>query len=123
MRRYVLAARAAFLVLWSAAAAFQQNTLPNPDDFIPAGPHCQSRVRVAAIVQTPAVNWPKTYRCELTFHTCQGVRSINSSERLGGRGMCDDYRGVATALAGRVICCDQGSREEGPQPAAKGEQH
>jgi hypothetical protein len=120
MRRYVLAAAAAFFVLCSAAAAFQQNTLPNPDDFVPAGPHCQSRVRVGAIVQTPAVNWPKTYRCELTFHTCQGVRSISSSERPGGRGMCDDYRGVAAALAGRAICCDQGSREESPQAAAKG---
>jgi hypothetical protein len=87
-----------------------QNLLPNPAEFIPAGPQCQRRVNMSPIVGTPAVDWPRTYQCVLTFHTCTGPRTIRSSVRPGGEGMCADYWGVHDALAQRQICCDQGSR-------------
>jgi hypothetical protein len=93
-----------------------QNTLPNPTDFVPAGPHCQRRVNVSPWVGTPEVNWPKTFQCVLSIHTCRGVKTYRSAERPGGDGMCDDYWSVHHALANREICCDPGSREEKQQP-------
>jgi hypothetical protein len=103
-----------FLVPVSAAGQEPtvQNALPNPADFIAAGPFCERRVAVSPIVTTPGVNWPLTYQCVLDIHTCEGVKVIRSSERPGGEGMCDDYRSVYSALAQREICCDAGERED-----------
>jgi hypothetical protein len=96
-----------------------QNQLPNPGDFIPAGPHCKKRVNMAPWVGTPAVDWPKTYQCVLTYHTCHGPKTVRSSVRPGGTGMCDDYWAVHDALANREICCDQGERKEQKPEASR----
>jgi hypothetical protein len=125
MRRTVLLA-AVFLLAPclfpdpAAAGAPQQpvqNLLPDPAAFIPAGPQCQRRVNMSPWVGTPAVDWPTTYRCELTIHTCGGPRTTASSVRPGGTGMCADYWAVQQALANREICCDPGSREAPPPRA------
>jgi hypothetical protein len=89
-----------------------QNTLPDPADYVAAGPHCQRRVNVSPWVGTPVVEWPKTYRCVLDIHTCDGTKTYKSSIRPGGTGMCDDYWNVHNALVNREICCDRGSSED-----------
>jgi hypothetical protein len=104
------------LVMFAAHAGSEQpvqNALPNPNDFIPAGAHCQKRVNMSPWVGTPAVDWPKTYRCVLTYHNCLGPQTVQSSVRPGGEGMCKDYWAVHSALANREICCDRGSRSGG----------
>lgn len=101
--------------LFTSTAGSQQpvqNVLPDPASFVAAGPHCQRRVSVSPWVGTPAVDWPKTYQCVLSIHTCDGVKTTTSSVRPGGTGMCADYWSVHDQLANREICCDRGSREE-----------
>ncbi len=79
--------------------------LPNPADYPAAGPNCRRVASLSPWVGTPAVDWPKTYHCVLTIHTCEGVKTYRSAVRPGGTGMCDDYWKVHDALANREICC------------------
>jgi hypothetical protein len=124
MRRILLMAApllfAPALLALAGAEQPVQNTLPNPDDYVAAGPYCERKVKVSPWVGTPAVNWPKTYQCELVVHTCHGPKTYRSSVRPGGTGMCDDHWRVHDALASREICCDQGSREPEPDEQPNG---
>jgi hypothetical protein len=65
-----------------------------------------------ALGRDAGVDWPKTYQCVLTYHTCFGAKTVRSSVRPGGTGMCADYWAVHDALAQREICCDQEKREK-----------
>jgi hypothetical protein len=81
--------------------------LPLLTDFPPAPQSCGRKVNVSPWVGTPAVEWPKTFHCVLTVHTCGGLRTYRSDVRPGGTGMCDDYWTVHKALANVEICCGQ----------------
>ena len=122
MRRVLLIIILLLLVpsFFSAGAAPQQlgDPLPNPDDYPEAGPSCKRRHKVAPWVGTPGVDWPNTFRCVLTIHTCDGVKRFTSGVRSAGAGMCDDYWRVNNALADREICCDKGSHDD-PRPPAE----
>jgi hypothetical protein len=125
MRRILLLMIPLLLIpsFFSATATTPQQTgdpLPNPADYTEAGAYCRRRVKVSPWVGTPGVDWPKTFQCVLVIHTCDGVKRFTSGVRPGGTGMCDDYWRVHNALADRVICCDQGSREEKRPPDGKG---
>jgi hypothetical protein len=98
--------------LFAAAADTQQPAqiaLPKPADFVAAGPACKRKVEVKPRIESPAVDFPKTYRCELTIYACEGAKTYRSSVRPAGTGVCDDYRKVHDALAKREVCCDKGS--------------
>ena len=79
--------------------------LPSPADYPAAGPNCRRKINLSPWVGTPGVDWPKTYQCVLTIHTCDGVKTYKSAVRPGGTGMCDDYWKVHDAMANREICC------------------
>ena len=79
--------------------------LPNVADYPAADPNCPRKTDVSPWVGTPVVDWPKTYQCVLTIHTCDGVKTHKSAVRPGGTGMCDDYWKVHDALVNREICC------------------
>lgn len=121
MRRILLLTISILLIpsLFSATAAPQQpeqSNLPNPADYPAAGPTCQNRVKLSPWVGTPGVDWPKTFRCVLSIHTCDGVKTYTSGVRPAGTGMCADYWSAHDALVNREVCCDQGSREEKRPP-------
>ena len=96
----------------------QEDKLPVPADYPEAGANCKRRVNLSPWVGTPAVDWPKTYQCVLTIHTCDGVKTYRSGVRPGGTGMCADYWKAHDALVNREICCDPGAPEE-KQPIDK----
>src|SRR5688572_15660178 len=116
MRRILLLTILLLLIpsFFSATSARQElgDPLPNPADYPAAGPSCQRRVSVTPWVGTPGVEWPKTFRCVLSIHTCDGVKTFRSGVRAVGAGMCDDYWKVHRELTDREICCDQGSPRE-----------
>jgi hypothetical protein len=121
MRRVALLTIPLLLLPYPAAGTQQptQNTLPNPADFVAAGPNCKRKVNLSPWVGTPGVEWPKTFRCVLTIITCDGVKTYTSGVRAAGTGMCADYWKAHDALVNREICCDPGSPEEKQPPSDK----
>jgi hypothetical protein len=112
MRRILLLTVTLLLIpsFYSAAAAPEQpeEPLPTSADYSAAGPNCKRRVKLSPWVGTPGVDWPNTFRCVLTIHTCDGVKTYRSGVRSAGTGMCADYWGAHNAVATREICCDPG---------------
>lgn len=97
------------LVLPAPAAAPQQpeqSNLPNPADYPAAGPNCRRTVKLSPWIGTPGVEWPKTFQCVLSMHTCEGPKTYKSGVRPAGTGMCADYWRVHDALVNREVCCD-----------------
>ena len=124
MKRILVLTIALLLAPWvySACADPQegdQQGLPNPAAFPPAGPQCKSKVKVRPWLATPAVDFLQTSRCVLEVNTCSGAKKYKSSARPNGAAMCDDYRKVLDTLANREICCDRDSRQETQPPAKK----
>ena len=127
MRRFVLLAVGLFAGIFYSAVLTQQtarNELPKASDYPEAGPACKKKVKMSPWVGVPAVEWPKTYRCVLKYHTCSGVQTVTSDVRPGGSTVCADFWSAHNELASRRICCDGGSRDEKPssdkeQPAGQ----
>jgi hypothetical protein len=94
----------------------EDKPLPNPADYAEAGANCKRKVKVSPWVGVPGVDWPKTFRCLLKIHTCDGVKTYTSAVRPGGTGVRDDYWKVHNELVNREICCDLGSPEEKQPP-------
>jgi hypothetical protein len=122
MRRFLLLTTTLLLtiaLLYSPRVRTQEpeKALPNPVDYPAAGANCKRRVKLSPWVGTPGVDWPKTFQCVLSIHTCDGVKTYKSGVRAAGAGMCADYWAAHGALTNREVCCDAPTQNKLPRPA------